>query len=183
MRRKEARMKISIAVLGLAVLATTACETQRAAVPVVADPEQRGSFVGEWHGQYGSPSTKRSGSIVFFLVEGEDHAHGDVLMVPAGSSEPYRPSARPAETVAVRRGPELLAIRFVRAKNGRVSGMLDPYWDSEFDCEVQTTFAGEIKGDRIVGTFTSISGRPGVGRSTGWWEVHRSKPPSRRHPE
>lgn len=37
---------------------------------------------------------------------------------------------------------------------------------------------GEINGDRIEGTFTSVSGRPGVGRSTGWWEVTRKKLPS-----
>jgi hypothetical protein len=62
-------MKISIAVVVPAFLATAACETQRAAIPVVADPGERTALVGEWHGKYESPSTKRSGSIVFFLVE------------------------------------------------------------------------------------------------------------------
>jgi hypothetical protein len=176
-------MKSPIAVLVLAVLATAACESQRAAIPIVADPNQRSALVGEWHGQYGSPSTKRSGSIVLFLVEGEDHAHGDVLMIPAGNSEPYRPSAGSAETAALRRGPQLLTIRFVRAKEGQISGSLDPWWDPDCDCEVQTSFVGEIRGDRIVGIFTSLSGRPGVGRWTGWWEVHRKKPSSSRLPE
>lgn len=175
-------MKISIPVLVLAVLATAACETERAAIPVAGDLEGRSALVGEWHGQYGSPSTKRSGAIVFFLAEGEDHAHGDVLMIPAGRSEPYRPSAGSAETAALRRGPQVLMIRFVRAKEGQISGALDPYWDPDCDCEVQTSFVGEIQGDRILGVFTAISGRPGVGRWTGWWEVRRKKPASRRLP-
>jgi hypothetical protein len=176
-------MKVSIAVLVLVALSASACETERAAIPIAADPEQRSALVGEWHGRYESPSTKRSGSIVFFLVEGEDHAHGDVLMIPAGSSEPYRPSARSAEAVTLRRGPQLLTIRFIRATKGHISGSLDPYWDPDCDCEVQTSFVGEVRDDRIVGTFTAVSGRPGVGRSTGWWEVHRKKPTSRRLPE
>ncbi|MDQ5859079.1 MAG: hypothetical protein M3542_12495 [Acidobacteriota bacterium] len=176
-------MRISIAVLVLGILATAACQTERAAVPIVAVPEQRSALVGEWHGEYGSPSTKRSGSIVFFLVEGEDHAHGDVLMIPAGSSEPYRPLAGAAEAAGLRRGPQVLTIRFVRAKEGQISGSLDPYWDPDCDCEVQTSFVGEIQGDRIAGIFTAISGRPGVGRSTGWWEVRRTKPRSSRLPE
>jgi hypothetical protein len=176
-------MKTSLAVLVLTLLATAACETERAAIPIAADPGQRSALVGEWHGGYESPSTKRSGSIVFFLVEGEDHAHGDVLMIPAGSSEPYRPSAGSADVVALRRGPQLLTIRFLRAKEGQISGSLDPYWDPDCDCQVQTSFVGEVRGDRIVGTFTAVSGRPGVGRSTGWWEVHRKKPTSRRLPE
>ncbi len=175
-------MKISIAVLALGLLAT-ACGTERAAIPVVAAREQRSALVGERHCEYGSPSTKRSGSIVFFLVEGEDHAHGDVFMIPAGGSEPYRPSARWAEAAALRRGPQVLTIRFVRAKEGQISGSLDPYWDPDCDCEVQTSFVGEVRGDRIVGTFAAISGRAGVGRSTGWWEVRRKKTRSSRLPE
>lgn len=167
-------MKISIAVPVFAVLTMVACESQRAAIPLVADPERRASLIGEWHGAYASPATGRSGSIVLYLAEGEDHAHGDVLMIPRGGSDPYRPSARSGETDRLR-GPQLLTIRFVRAKGRQISGMLDRYWDPDCNCEMRTSFTGEINGDRIEGTFTSISGRPGVGRSTGWWEVTRKK--------
>jgi hypothetical protein len=75
------------------------------------------------------------------------------------------------------RGPQLLTIRFVRAKGRQISGTLDRYWDPDCNCEMKTSFTGEINGDRIEGTFTSISGRPGVGRSTGWWEVTRKSRP------
>jgi hypothetical protein len=173
-------MKTSIAVLVLGVLATAACQKERALIPIVAEQQQRDALVGEWHGEYESPSTKRAGSIVFFLVAGEDHAHGDVLMIPSGSSEPYGRSPGSAERVAARRGPELLTIRFVHVENGLISGSLDPYWDPDCECEVQTSFEGELRGDRIIGTVTALSGRPGAGRWTGWWEVHRKKRPSNR---
>ena len=166
-------MKASIAILVLVALSAAACETQRAAIPIVANPEQRSALVGEWHGRYESPSTKRSGSIVFFLVAGEDHAHGDVLMIPAGSSEPYRPSAGSAEAVALRRGPQLLTIRFIRAKEGRISGSLDPYWDPDCDCRTLTVFEGELTADRVQGSFTSRSGPDTPPRLTGTWFADR----------
>jgi hypothetical protein len=160
--RGSPRTRISIEILVLAVLTMAACESPRAAIPVVANPEWRASLVGQWHGEYASPATGRSGSIVLYLAEGEDHAHGDVLMIPRGGSDLY----------------QLLTIRFVRAKGRQISGMLDRYWDPDCNCEVKTSFTGEINGDKIEGTFTSISGRSGVGRSTGWWEVTRKKSPS-----
>lgn len=174
-------MKTTGAVL-LAALAMVACQTERAAIPLVADPAQRSELVGEWHGEYGNSVTKRAGSIAFFLLEGEDQAHGDVLMIPAGTSEPYRPSAASTERASLRRGSELLTIRFLRAEEGRVTGSLEPYWDPECECEVQTSFVGELQGDRIVGIYTALSGRPGIGRTTGWWEVHRKPLPARRSP-
>jgi hypothetical protein len=175
-------MKTILGVL-LVVLATAACETERAAIPLAVDPAERSVLVGEWRGEYGNSSTKQAGSIAFFLLEGEDHAHGDVVMIPAGSSEPYRPSAGSAERAALRRGAELLSIQFLRAEGGRVTGALEPYWDPVCECEVQTSFVGEMQGDRIVGIFTALSGRPGIGRSTGWWEVHRKPLPARRVPK
>jgi hypothetical protein len=174
-RRSRSNVAVALSVLALLILA--ACESQRAAIPISAAPGRLASLVGEWRGQYASPATGRSGSIVFYLAQGDDHAHGDVLMIPSSISTPYRPSARSA-TDPVRPGPQILTIRFVQAEGGHVSGMLDRYEDPDCDCEVRTTFTGEIKGDRMEGTFVSLSGRPGVGRSTGWWAVIRRKPSS-----
>ena len=170
--------RIAVAIFAPALLTLAACESQRAAIPVVADPELLVSLAGEWHGEYASPATGRSGSIVFYIAEGDDHAHGDVLMIPKTVSSPDRPSARPA-TNPVHPGPQILTIRFVQAKGRQVSGTLDRYRDPDCNCEVQTTFTGEIRGDRMEGTFVSLSGRLGVGRSTGWWVVTRRKPSSR----
>jgi hypothetical protein len=161
----------------LALLALGGCQSQRAAISIAAEPERLASLVGEWHGEYASPATGRSGSIVFYLAQGDDHAHGDVLMIPGSLSAADRPSGRSA-AAPVRPGPQILTIRFAQAEDGNVSGMLDRYWDPDCNCEVRTTFTGEIKGDRMEGTFVSLSGRPGVGRSTGWWSVIRRKPSS-----
>jgi hypothetical protein len=170
--------KVAAAFSVLALLSLAACESQRAAIPVVAEPERLASLVGEWRGEYASPATGRSGSIVFYLAQGDDHAHGDVLMIPSTVSSSNRPSARSA-TDPVPPGPQILTIRLVQAEGRHVSGMLGRYRDPDCNCEVQTTFTGEINGDRMEGTFVSLSGRPGVGRSTGWWAVTRRKPSSR----
>ena len=171
-RRPRSKVAVVLSVLALLILA--ACESQRAAIPISAEPGRLALLAGEWHGEYASPATGRSGSIVFYLVEGEGHAHGDVLMIPRSISAPERSSARYG-TEPVRPGPQILTIRFVQAEGGRVSGMLDRYQDPDCDCEVRTTFTGHIKGDRMEGTFVSLSGRPGIGRSTGWWVVTRRR--------
>jgi hypothetical protein len=161
----------------LAVLALGACQSERAAIPIVSEPEHLASLVGDWHGEYASPATGRSGSIVFYLGRGDDHAHGDVLMIPRSLSAADRALDRSA-AAGVRSGPQILTIRFVQEKDGHVSGALDRYRDPDCGCEVQTTFTGKIRGNRMDGTFVSLSGRPGVGRSTGWWSVIRRKPAS-----
>jgi hypothetical protein len=170
----DSGVRVAATLSVLALLALEGCQSQRAAIPIAAEPELLASLVGEWHGEYASPATGSSGSIVFYLAQGEDHAHGDVLMIPSSSAAADRASSRSA-AAPVRPGPQILTIRFMRAEDGNVSGMLDPYWDPDCNCEVRTTFMGEIQGDRMDGTFVSLSGRPGVGRSTGWWSVTRRK--------
>lgn len=175
---RDCPTKIAAAFSVLALLTLAACESQRAAIPIVAEPESLASLVGEWRGEYASPATGRSGSIVFYLAEGDDHAHGDVLMIPSAVSAPDRPSVRSA-TNPVPPGPQIRTIRLVHAKGRQVSGLLDRYRDPDCNCKMQTAFKGEINGDRMEGTFVSLSSRPGVGRSTGWWAVTRRKPSSR----
>ena len=41
--------------------------------------------------RYVNPDAGRGGSIVFTLATGEQHAHGDVIMVPRGTNQPLRP--------------------------------------------------------------------------------------------
>src|SRR5690242_2313344 len=47
------------------------------------------ALAGEWAGTYTSPDVNRQGTIWFKLVDGEDHAHGEVRMTPNGSAMPY----------------------------------------------------------------------------------------------
>jgi hypothetical protein len=157
----------------LALLLSIRCASTPAAVPVEGAPADLSALAGDWEGEYSSQATGRLGSIVFKLVPGEGQARGDVLMIPRGSNEPYRPRSG-GEGPAPAGGSQLLTIRFVRAEGGKVSGVLDPYWDPDCDCEVNTTFVGTIRGDTIEGTFTS---ERGPGRVFGNWKVSRKRSP------
>ena len=153
------------------LLALAACSSTPAPVPVAGKTGDLQQLAGEWEGEYSSEATGRSGTIVFQLAPGEDHAHGDVLMIPRGGAEPFRrtDSSWPE---AAHVPSQLLVIRFVSASGGAVTGTLEPYRDPSCDCTVETTFTGKIEGDAIEGTFSSVSER-GVGRTGGRWRVTR----------
>lgn len=132
-------------------------------------------LAGEWQGEYTGGPRGRCGSIWFKLVAGEDHAHGDVLMIPEGSDRPYQPYRHEAPGPGDRvfeRSPRVLTIRFVRAAAGTVSGTLDPYWDPDRQCQASTTFRGFVRAGTIEGTFSSIC-EGGVGYTTGRWKATR----------
>ena len=163
----------SILSLALAI----GCGTTSAPVPVEGTASNVAALAGHWEGTYESEATGRTGSIVFDLVAGEDHAHGDVVMIPRGSTNAYRPVPRPTGQGTGSAAPaELLSIRFVRAEGETVNGTLDPYWDPDCSCEVTTTFVGAIHGDRIAGTFTSMRT---AGRVSGTWIATRRPSPIR----
>jgi uncharacterized protein (TIGR01244 family) len=115
------------------------------------------ALAGEWAGEYQAPGLGgRSGSIIFTLAAGEDHAHGDVLMTPAGSAHGYSryPGRGPFGPWEDFRAPmEALTIHFVGLDRRLVSGALDPYWDPDRECWATTTFVGELVEHTIAGTF------------------------------
>jgi hypothetical protein len=161
---------------GLLLLALMeGCASTPAAVPVEGAPAELSALAGGWEGEYSSAATGRLGSVVFKLVAGEDHAHGDVLMIPRGSDDPYRPRSG-GEGPAPAAASQLLTIRFVRVEEGKVSGTLDPYWDPDCNCEVTTTFVGTVRGDTIEGTFSS---ERNAGRVFGTWKATRKATPIR----
>jgi hypothetical protein len=152
-----------------ALVVPLACASTPPAVPIEGTPADLSALAGHWEGEYSSQATGRLGSIVFDLVAGEDHAHGDVLMIPRGSSDHYRPRTA-GEGPAPAGASQLLTIRFVKAEKGKVSGTLDPYWDPDCSCEVTTTFVGRVRGDTVEGTFTS---ERTAGRVFGTWKATR----------
>lgn len=163
-----------LALLITAGLVLSAC----APLPEVALPGPRGSadaLTGEWDGTYVGPASGRSGSIWFKLVEGEDHAHGDVLMKARGSNAPYSRYAPTNDGREIHPPVStMLSIHLVRVVGNQVDGFLDPYWDPLCNCEALTTFSGELFENRITGTFvTRLSGDT---LATGRWEVTRRKP-------
>jgi hypothetical protein len=165
----------------LAVIAGTtaalACASKPTPISVAGDSTDRASLAGKWVGEYSSPSTGRSGSIVFNLSPSGDAANGDVVMVPRGygrALQPYNIGTNASGAGVQNTTPsQVLTIKLVRVSGDTVSGVLDAYRDPECDCPVQTTFVGRLNGDTIEGTF-STSSRQAAGPQTGTWRVKRS---------
>jgi len=129
---------------------------------------------GEWKGDYFSKDTGRSGTIEFTLTSEQDKAFGDVLMIPRGSREPYRPVGFRDKAEVDPRFPELLTINFVQVMGGMLRGELTPYWDPEMQRRLYTTFEGVLKEGAIEGTFESrIENSPIY--FYGQWKVYRKK--------
>lgn len=157
--------------------AAVACATKPTPVTLSGDAGDRASLAGRWTGEYSSPATGRSGSIVFNLSPSGDAASGDVVMVPRGLDRPLTPySAGNTPAVGVQAPPasQVLTIKLVRVSGDTVSGVLDAYRDPGCDCAVVTTFTGTLSGDTIDGTFTT-RGAQAAAPQNGTWRVTRKR--------
>ena len=92
-------------------------------------------------------------------------------MVPVGMARPLAPWRQEAAAAAPRPSTAVLTIRFVRVESGHVSGTLAPYADPLTGARLVTTFAGELKGNTIEGTYTTRL--PSGDTQTGRWTVQR----------
>src|SRR5439155_25813232 len=97
-------------------------------------------------------------------------------MIPRGWGRPLHAWDRPGSA-----GPEgaqpraaVLTFNFVRVAGGRVTGRLAPYADPESGAPLATTFEGQLSGDAIEGTYTTLGAGSGVAQ-TGQWKVTRRK--------
>jgi len=155
-----------------------ACATKPTPITVTGDAGARASLAGKWVGEYNSPATGRSGSIVFNLSAAGDAANGDVVMVPREYGKAlvrYDPNA-PGGTTTTQNpagGSQVLTIKLVRVSGDSVSGVLDAYRDPSCDCPVVTTFTGTVNGDAIDGTFAT-RGSQTAAPQTGTWRVKRT---------
>ncbi len=164
-------MKTAYLALALAAILAAACASPPSPVPVMAEPGDLAQLAGTWSGYYDSPAVERRGTIMFELEAGRDTARGDVTMIPRGWTRPLGPAENPAEVARKAPIPELLTIKFVRVREGLISGTMEPYRDPDCGCEVYTTFEGVLKDDAIEGTFVA---RPGTGPPyRGTWLVTR----------
>ena len=172
-------------ICGLSLMAfVSGCASFSPPVRLAATPAALELLAGDWYGDYVADDPQgRRGTIVFKLVWGEDHAHGDVLMVPAGSTrayERYHGDSPMPEPVGSR--SEVLTIRFVRATDGPfITGQLDPYWDPDRRCRAFTRFRGTLGDGVISGTFeTRFADAAAPEATTGRWKVVRQPPRARR---
>lgn len=161
-----------------AVLAgiTCACAYTAPLVRLDVAPADLETLTGEWTGEYASGRLGRSGCVFFTLKGGEDHAHGDVLMIPECSNRPF--ARQPEGPGRGERPPqplsEVLTIRFVRASGKTITGTLDPYWDPDRRCQALTTFTGWLTDGRVEGTFTSTC-QDSVDSIAGRWSATRKR--------
>ena len=142
-------------------------------VAVVGHQPEFRALAGDWWGNYKSEGpVERRGSIHFTLVMGEDHAHGDVLMIPAGSNRPYGRFAGEPGISQRPQIPETLLIRLVRIEDGAIRGDLERYWDPDRETWATTTFSGSLGENVIAGTFTTTFASGGL-EARGRWRVDR----------
>jgi hypothetical protein len=160
----------SLAVAG----ALLACASKPTPVTVAGDAGDLASLAGKWTGEYNSPVTGRSGSIVFNLSSSGTAATGDVVMVPKGYGKALL-RYNPGTTTPIQSADnsQVLTIKLVRVSGDTVSGVLDAYRDPQCDCPVETTFVGRLHDNTIDGTFTT-RGSQSVAPQTGTWRVERS---------
>ncbi len=145
------------------------CAVNPPPVRVEGEPAAIQGLAGEWVGEYMSPETGRTGSILFRLEAGKDTAYGDVVMIPR-----QRPSSAGDLEDSGDVGPRVqgVDIQFVHCAGVQVKGLLAPYTDPDCGCVVVTEFTGTVQGDRIEGTFTAW--RTGGGQiGGGTWHVTR----------
>ena len=150
--------------------AIAGCATQSPEVRLSADPGGMAALAGRWEGEYGSRETGRSGSIVFTLVGGESHAHGDVVMVPRGADRPLEPAHTEGAPGPMPPPVQVITIDFVRVTGNRVSGTLSPYRDPETGVGLSTTFEGEVKKNVLEGTFVTYP-TGSTERHKGTWKI------------
>ena len=143
------------------------------AVPVSGERTSLDRLAGQWSGTYTNPETGRTGSIVFTLTTGEDHAHGDIVMIPRGMDRPLRPYGvnDPSGQAS---SSQVLTIEFVRASGDSVSGTVGNFYDPECQCASHSIFRGRIEGDRIRGGFLTFRGQ-NEQATRGTWEVQRQR--------
>jgi hypothetical protein len=166
----------------LLALSFTACAASHPPVPMVGAASDVSALVGEWSGDYSSAESGRAGSVSFTLRAAADSAFGDVIMVPSGTGKPLvpwrpqdqtNPGAQVTRPTGANQSPQtsVLTIRFVRVESGHVSGTLAPYADPQSGARLLTTFTGELKGNSIAGSYSTLL--PSGETQTGRWSVER----------
>jgi hypothetical protein len=157
-----------------AALVVSACATNPPpAVPVSGTPTDVGALVGEWTGEYRSVESGRSGSILFKLDAGTDTARGDVVMVARDAGMSHDDAVNIALTRQA--ANQVLTIRFVRITGTTVTGSIDPYPSPDCACQLVTVFRGELKGNRMDGTFRTNHSGSDTPTQQGTWTATRQK--------
>jgi hypothetical protein len=149
------------------------CGLAMSPVRIDATPADRQSLNGAWSGEYWTHAYDRHGTIAFRLTASTEAASGEVLMISDRSGWPYQRYAPTSGAAQFEPFTELLTIQIVRARDGHVTGHLEPYWDPDRHCQASATFLGSIDGNRIRGTFRSRCEDDSTRVLNGRWTVQR----------
>jgi hypothetical protein len=158
------------------VLATSllSCRYRADPVPILGSHPDVEALEGQWDGEYYSPDTRRTGTILFEITAHGDSAFGDVLMqVPQGEAGP-RPVDLTTGHEKHARSAEVLLIRIVNVNGKQIRGELEPYIAPDCECVARTTFYGTREGYGIYGTFVTRL-QNGTEQRGEWW-VKRREP-------
>jgi hypothetical protein len=140
-------------IFAFAVLAV-ACGGGQKDVAVEGPDTELVKLAGDWSGEYQGKESGRSGTVSFSLQIGRHIAEGEVVM--SGSTP--------------------LKIEFVQIKGGQVRGTISPYTDPNCNCQVETSFLGNVAGATISGMFETKIGASGQ-IQTGTWRVAKKPQP------
>jgi hypothetical protein len=153
----------------MSLVALAACQYHPTPISLQGEAGSIAALRGEWSGEYWGNATERRGSLSFSISATADSAFGDVIMLT-----PQGQQIRPVDAGDRHRlhtaSSQALRIDFVRVGAGMVSGTLEPYIAPDCDCQVSTTFTGNVLGDTIRGTFVT-NGRQG--NRDGMWMMTR----------
>ena len=155
----------------LALVVAAACKTTPPTpITLQGDPRSISGLAGSWTGEYWGAAGGRGGSLSFTLRSGSDSLFGDVTMIdPRGQA---LRSADPTDAHAMHAtSAQSLRIDFVAVRADSVRGTLEPYIAPDCECSVNTTFFGQVRSDKIAGTFVTRSA--GRVRAEGSWEMRR----------
>jgi hypothetical protein len=167
------RRLIQRAISVLIAATASACMPMPRVALHAATPADLEMLAGNWAGEYESAALGRRGSIEFKLAAGSREAYGDVVMIPRGHTLPYQQNPEyPVASPAGLENTHVLTIRFIRADNGTVRGMLDRYWDPDRACYAVTVFQGYVARAAVEGSFTTTFDCDDR-QARGTWRVER----------
>ena len=155
----------------LVLVGSAACQYRPTPISLQGEPASIAGLRGEWAGEYWSEGSERRGALNFSISSSADSAYGDVIMFT-----PLGQQVRPVDTGEIHRmhsgSTQALRIDFVRVGGGMISGTLEPYVAPDCNCQVSTTFTGNVAGDTLRGTFVT-NGVQGGNRDGRWMMARR----------
>jgi hypothetical protein len=157
---------------GLAVIAVAtlvACARQPAIAPTPGAAPELSALVGEWVGDYSSPS--ESGTLSLIVIQARDTAIGHIVIRPVrGASYTAADVTIPAHQLHSPT-PDALSIAFVRTRSGIIEGTTEKYLSPDCFCRAKTMFQASLTGGTLQGQFTTTAenGR----RQEGRWTAQR----------